>query len=74
MVADKFVIADHRPCIVALVKNGQPRPADRPYVHASVAAATTEAERLARNNPGQEFAVYQRVAGRVAEVQMKEVA
>jgi hypothetical protein len=76
MVADKFVIADHRPCIVALTKNGQPRPADRPYVHASVAAATREAERLAKNNPGQEFAVYQRVAGRVAEVEynMREVA
>lgn len=65
-----------RPCIVARVLDGQPRPSNIPYVHGSVASATTEAERLAQNNPGQEFAVYQRVAGRVAEVSysMKEVA
>lgn len=66
-----------QPCIVALIaKDGKPRPSSYPHVHATVAAATTEAERLARNNPGQEFAVYQRVAGRVAEthVEMKEVA
>ncbi len=63
-----------QPCIVALTTNNQPLPSHRPHVHASVEAATKEAERLARNNPGQEFAVYQRVAGRVAEVQMKEVA
>lgn len=65
-----------RPAIVAIVKNGQPHPANRPYVHANVAAATVEAERLARNNPGQEFAVYQRVCARVAEVsyEMKDVA
>lgn len=66
---------NEQPCIVALIaKDGKPRPSSYPHVHASVAAATTEAERLARNNPGQEFAVYQRVAGRVGEVQMKEVA
>jgi hypothetical protein len=66
-----------QPCIVALIaKDGKPRPSSYPHVHASVAAATTEAERLARNNPGQEFAVYQRVVGRKAEVhvEMKEVA
>lgn len=64
------------PCIVARVVAGTPRPSNIPYVHGSVGAATTEAERLAQNNPGQEFAVYQRVAGRVAEVSysMKEVA
>lgn len=62
--------------IVALVKDGKPRPSTYPHVHADVASATKEAERLARNNPGQEFAVYQRVAGRIAEVSysMKEVA
>ena len=77
VIADKFFVKrPTNPAIVALVKNGQPRPADLPYVHASVSAATTEAERLAKNNPGQEFAVYQRVAGRVTEVsyEMKEVA
>lgn len=63
-----------RPHIVALVKNGKPRPAAEPFVHNSLGGATTEAERLARINPGQEFAVYQRVAGRVAEIEMKEVA
>jgi hypothetical protein len=72
-----LTIHDPQPCIVARVKtNGQPMPAALPHVHASVAAATTEAERLARNNPGQEFAVYQRVVGRKAEqhIEMKEVA
>lgn len=63
-----------RPHIVALVKNGKPRPAAEPFVHNSLGGATTEAERLARINPGHEFAVYQRVAGRVAEIEMKEVA
>ncbi|MGB3042505.1 MAG: hypothetical protein WBB98_04905 [Xanthobacteraceae bacterium] len=66
-----------QPCIVALIaKDGKPRPSSYPHVHATVAAATTEAERLARNNPGQEFAVYQRVVGRRCEVsyEMKEVA
>jgi hypothetical protein len=65
-----------QPCIVARVVDGTPRPSNVPYVHSSIQSATTEAERLARNNPGQEFAVYQRVAGRVAEVhyEMKEVA
>lgn len=67
--------ATPQPCIVALInKDGQPRPSQWPHVHASVDDATAEAERLARLNPGQEFAVYQRVAGRKAEVQMKEVA
>lgn len=65
-----------QPCIVALVKNGKPRPSQWPHVHADAASATAEAERLASTNPGQEFAVYQRVAGRKCEVsyEMKEVA
>lgn len=68
--------ASNAPCIVALISNGKPRPSSYPHVHASVEGATKEAERLARNNPGQEFAVYQRVAGRQCEVsyEMKEVA
>lgn len=71
-----FPSAD-QPCIVALIaKDGKPRPSSYPYVHTSLVSATTEAERLARDNPGQEFAVYQRVTGRKAEarVEMKEVA
>lgn len=73
---DYFFLVPSTPHIVALVKNGKPLPSRYPHVHANVEDATAEAERLARNNPGQEFAVYQRVAGRVAEVQvnMKEVA
>lgn len=64
------------PHIVARVEHGQPLPAYRPHVHACGDAAVSEAERLARNNPGKEFAVYQRVAGRVCEAtySMKEVA
>lgn len=74
------------PCIVARVDEltapwgtkatKQPRPSQWPHVHPDSASAIAEAERLARNNPGQEFAVYQRVAGRRAEVsvEMKEVA
>lgn len=65
-----------QPAIVARVLDGQPRPSNIPFVHASSADALTEAERLAKNNPGQEFAVYQRVGARVASVEykMKEVA
>jgi hypothetical protein len=65
-----------QPAIVARVDNGQPLPTMRPFIHGSVAGATQEAERLARNNPGQEFAVYQRVTARVCAVsyEMKEVA
>jgi hypothetical protein len=65
-----------QPAIVARVIDGQPRPSNIPYMHASSADALLEAERLAKNNPGQEFAVYQRVGARVASVEynMKEVA
>jgi hypothetical protein len=66
----------HQPAIVARVLDGQPRPSNIPFVHASSADALQEAERLAKNNPGQEFAVYQRVGARVAvqHIEMKEVA
>lgn len=55
------------PAIVALLENGQPRPAIRPFVHGDTASATMEAERLARNNPGKEFGVYELVATRREE-------
>lgn len=73
---DIIGISKDHPCIVARVVDGTPRPSNIPYVHSSVQAATAEAERLARSNPGQEFAVYQRVTARVAEVhvKMREVA
>lgn len=53
--------------IVAVLENGQPRPATRPYVHATASAAETEASRLARTNPGKEFGVY--TLGTVAKVE-----
>lgn len=64
------------PHIVAVVDNGRPSPAHRPHVHTGEAAAVTEAERLARANPGKQFDVWRRVTGRVAEqhVELKEVA
>lgn len=49
------------PAIVARIHNGQPSPARKPYVHASVADASKEATRLAKANPGREFAVYEMV-------------
>lgn len=47
------------PAIVARIDSGQPLPARKPYVHASVADASKEATRLAKANPGREFAVYE---------------
>lgn len=44
--------------IVALIEDGQPKPATRPYVHATVESATAEAERLAGIHRGQQFGVY----------------
>lgn len=64
------------PHIVAAVINGTPAPSPRPHVHIGLMSAVAEAERLSRVNPGKQFDIYQRVAGRVAEqhVEMKEVA
>lgn len=56
-----------RQAIVIRTVIGVPCPAKHPYVHADRAAAITEAERLARANPGEEFAVYERVAASVAD-------
>ncbi|PWE52337.1 hypothetical protein DEM27_31790 [Metarhizobium album] len=44
--------------IVALIEDGQPKPAARPYIHNTVGAATAEANRLAAKHKGQEFGVY----------------
>ncbi|MDO3431146.1 ribosomal protein L7/L12 [Rhizobium sp. CBN3] len=44
--------------IVALIEDGQPKPADRPHVHATEAAAAKEAARLASVHKGQQFGVY----------------
>ena len=44
--------------IVALIEDGQPKPAERPFVHATEAAASKEAARLAGLHKGKQFGVY----------------
>jgi hypothetical protein len=44
--------------IVALIEDGQPKPATRPYVHTSEEAAATEAKRLAGIHKGKQFGVF----------------
>lgn len=51
-------VSSKQPAIVCLIENGKPRPATRPYVHPDRASAEREARRLAANNKGKEFAVY----------------
>lgn len=53
--AGPFLITN---AIVALIENGQPLPAMRPAVHATVEAADAEAKRLANLHTGQTFGVY----------------
>lgn len=50
--------APSNPAIVALIENGVPKPADRPFVHADEGAASKEASRLANKHKGQQFGVY----------------
>jgi hypothetical protein len=52
-------VSDERPTIVARIDGG---PSPRPYVHANRDAATKEAERLAKANPGGTFGIYELVA------------
>jgi hypothetical protein len=57
--SSEFTVAQPAPtAIVAIIENGQPKPATRPYVHATEAAAGKEAARLAGIHKGQEFGVY----------------
>lgn len=46
------------PAIVALVENGQPKPSVFPVFHNTEEGAKREADRLAANNNGKEFAVF----------------
>lgn len=46
------------PAIVALIEDGQPKPSQRPFVHADEASASKEAARLAGLHKGQKFGVY----------------
>lgn len=50
------------PAIVALIENGQPKPATEPFVHPDRAAASKEAARLAGKHKGKEFGVYEFVS------------
>ncbi|MEV4606153.1 hypothetical protein MRBLMR1_001093 [Neorhizobium sp. LMR1-1-1.1] len=53
--------------IVALIENGQPKPATKPKIHADQASATAEAERLALAYPGQQFGVFILADSRIAD-------
>lgn len=55
------------PAIVALIENGQPKPATKPKVHTDQASATKEAERLALAHPGQRFGVFILADSKIAE-------
>lgn len=54
-------ISGKKPAIVALIENGQPKPAKRPFVHPDRESAAKEARRLAGKHKGQEFGVYELV-------------
>lgn len=62
------------PAIVALIENGTPRPSTAPKVHTSQEAATTEAERLALEHPGQQFGVFVLADSKVADLVMTQTA
>lgn len=47
--------------IVAVLRDGEPAPNSRPYVHSSKEMAFTEARRLAEKHPGQTFVVFEAV-------------
>jgi hypothetical protein len=53
--------------IVALIENGQPKPATRPCVHIDQATAAAEASRLALKHPGQEFGVFVLADSKIAD-------
>lgn len=54
-------ISGKKPAIVALIENGQPKPATRPFVHPDRDSAAKEARRLASQHKGKEFGVYELV-------------
>jgi len=55
---ENFAPAPPTPAIVALIEDGQPLPALRPYVHDTLESANTEASRLAGVHQGQKFGVF----------------
>lgn len=62
------------PAIVALIENGTPRPSTAPKVHTSQEAATTEAERLALEHPGQKFGVFVLADSKIADLVTTQTA
>lgn len=61
------------PSIVAVIENDTPKPNARPRIHDTEASATTEAERLAKLNPGHTFGVFVQTTARVADVTVRVV-
>lgn len=55
---DFILVKAATPAIVCKLDKGQPLPAHRPHVHATVEAADKEAARLAELHTGQEFGVF----------------
>lgn len=53
-----FELVTPTPTIVALIKNGQPKPSSTPHVHTSADAAEKEAKHLAAKYKGQQFGVF----------------
>lgn len=69
--ASKMRFGYLRTAIVAVIENGTPKPNARPRIHDTEASATTEAERLAKLNPGQTFGVFVQTTARVADVTVR---
>lgn len=65
------LVSPTTPAIVAVIENGTPKPNARPRIHDTEASATTEAERLAKLNPGQTFGVFVQTTARVADVTVR---
>lgn len=68
--APAYTVPPHRAVgnhIVALFEDGKYKPNSAPYVHTNLAAATHEAERLAKTH-GKDFVVFKPVVAAKAEV------
>ena len=57
-----FINTPNTPAIVALIENGQPKPATEPFVHPDRGSAEAESNRLAGKHKGKEFGVYELVS------------
>ncbi|NZD50502.1 hypothetical protein [Rhizobium leguminosarum] len=68
------LVVETTPAIVALIEDGQPKPATRPKIHADQSEATAEAERLALAYPGQEFGVFVLADSKIADIVTTQTA